>query len=68
MLIKGVAFYEALLKFDGSKILQEIEEEIEAVKQMANTVKERKIEEAQLMVLPIIDELLKLRFVSKTVA
>ncbi len=68
MLSNGVVFFEVLLKFDGANNIQAIEEEIEAVKQMAEVVKERKIEEAQIQVLPIIDELLKLRFVNKTIA
>ena len=46
MLKKGVAFYEALLKFDGAQIMQGIEEEFDAVKQMADAIKEKKIEEA----------------------
>jgi len=48
LLKKGVAFYEALLKFDGSEIMQAIEEELEAAKQMADTEKERKVQEAQM--------------------
>ena len=48
--------------------MQAIDEEIEAVKQMADAVKEKKIEEAQMQVLPMIDELVKLRYVNKTIA
>jgi len=35
---------------------------------MADAVKEKKIEEAQLQVLPMIDDLLKLRFVNQAIA
>ncbi len=65
---KGVAFYEALLKFDGSEIMQAIEEEVEVVKQKADSEKERKVQEAQMQILPMIDELLKLRFINQTLA
>ena len=68
LLMKGLAFFEALFKFDGAQINQAIDEEIEAIKQMADTIKEQKIEEAQMQVLPMIDELLKLRFINKTIA
>ncbi len=40
LLKNGVAFYEALLKFDGSQIMQAIDSEIEAVKQMSEVEKE----------------------------
>ena len=42
LLKKGLQFYEALLKFDGSKIIQAIDEEIEVVNQMADAEKEKK--------------------------
>ena len=48
--------------------MQAIDEDIEAIKQMADTIKEQKIEAAQMQVLPMIDELLKLRFINKTIA
>ena len=38
------------------------------VKQMADAVKENKVKEAQMQILPMIDELLKLRFVNQTLA
>ena len=45
-----------------------IEEEIETFKQMTDEVKERKVKEAQMQILPMINELLKLRFVNQTLA
>ena len=68
LLNKGLAFYQALLKFDGSEIMQAIEEEVEVVKQKADSEKERKVQEAQMQILPMIDELLKLRFINQTLA
>ena len=61
-----MAFYEALLKFDGSKIMQAMEEEVDAVKQIADAEKDKKVQEAQMQIIPMIDELLKLRFVNQT--
>ena len=46
LLKKGLQFYEALLKFDGSQIMQAIDEEIEVVNQMADAEKEKKVKEA----------------------
>ena len=48
--------------------MQAIDEEIESVKQMADAVKEKKIEDAQMQILPMIDELVKLRYVNKTIS
>ena len=67
-LIYGVAYYEVLLKFNGVQIMQAFDEEMEAVRQITNAVKEKNIEQAQMQVLPMIDELLKLRIVNKSIA
>ena len=47
--------------------MKAIEEEIESVKQMADEIKERKVKETQMQILPMIDELLKLRFINETI-
>ena len=57
VLNKGVAFY-TLLKFNGNYIMQAIAEEIKLVTLLNDLVKESKIEEAQIQVLPIFNELL----------
>ena len=44
--------------------MQAIEQEIEEVKKMTEAEKERKVKEAQMEILPMIDELLKLRFIN----
>ena len=43
-----------------------MEEEIETVKQIADVEKDWKVQEAQMQIIPIIDELLELRFVNQT--
>ncbi len=48
--------------------MQAIEQEIEEVKKMTDAEKERKVKEAQMEILPMIDELLKLRFINQTIA
>ena len=67
LLNKGLAFYEKMLKLNGTKIMKAIEEEIETVKQMADEIKEKKVKEKQMQILPMIDELLKLRFINETI-
>jgi hypothetical protein len=68
LLQKGVGFFEALLRFDAAKVLEAIEEEIKTVQEAAEAAKAKKAEEVQMQCLPLIDELLKLKYVNQTIA
>ena len=45
LLSKGVSFFEGLLKFDADKIMQAVEDEIEAFKAKIDAAKQKKDEE-----------------------
>jgi Zn-dependent M32 family carboxypeptidase len=68
LLSKGISFFEGILRFDAGKVIQAVEEEIEALQAKIETAKTKKSEELQMKLLPIIDELMKLQFVNQTLA
>ena len=48
LLKKGLDFYVAILRFDGAQIMQAIEFEIEAVKEMTDSASDKKYEETNM--------------------